>query len=66
MQSIQALGVPAAGFTADVQDYKTVANSVGESAARLGKLDIVVSGAAGNFIARQTSYLQMDSRWWWI
>ena len=46
---IKALGVGSAGIAADVRDFDAVADAIRTFAATLGKLDIVVSGAAGNF-----------------
>ncbi|GAB4141808.1 MAG: SDR family oxidoreductase [Sphingomonadales bacterium] len=42
----------AAGATADVRDYDAVEAAIGQAAERFGALDCVVSGAAGNFIAK--------------
>ena len=39
------------GFAADVRDYDAVADALGQTAESFGPLDIVVSGAAGNFLA---------------
>ena len=39
------------GFAADVRDYDGVNNAIGQTAELFGPLDIVVSGAAGLFIA---------------
>jgi NAD(P)-dependent dehydrogenase (short-subunit alcohol dehydrogenase family) len=39
------------GFAADVRDYDSVNNAIGQTAELFGPLDIVVSGAAGLFIA---------------
>lgn len=41
----------ALGFAADVRDFDAVAAVFGEVESRFGKIDIVVSGAAGNFHA---------------
>jgi NAD(P)-dependent dehydrogenase (short-subunit alcohol dehydrogenase family) len=50
-QTIVAEGHEAIGIAADVRDYAAVEASLRECAARFGKIDIVLSGAAGNFIA---------------
>jgi hypothetical protein len=44
-------GHPTAGFAADVRNYEAVESALRDTAAQLGKIDIVLSGAAGNFIA---------------
>jgi NAD(P)-dependent dehydrogenase (short-subunit alcohol dehydrogenase family) len=44
-------GVDAVGLAADVRDYERVSEVVSIAAERLGPIDIVVSGAAGNFVA---------------
>ena len=44
-------GHPAAGFAADVRHYEAVEAALRDAAAQLGKIDIVLSGAAGNFLA---------------
>jgi NAD(P)-dependent dehydrogenase (short-subunit alcohol dehydrogenase family) len=44
-------GHPAAGFAADVRNYEAVDAAFKSTADRLGKIDIVISGAAGNFLA---------------
>lgn len=41
----------ALGFAADVRDYPAVAAAFAETQARWGDLDVLVSGAAGNFLA---------------
>lgn len=51
MQALIQLGSDAAGFTADVRDADALAQGVAEIHQRFGTLDVVVSGAAGNFPA---------------
>lgn len=46
-----AIGSGAIGLTADVRDYAAIRALMEQVAARLGPMDIVVSGAAGNFLA---------------
>ena len=41
----------ALGMAADVRDYDAVAAALARAAERFGPLDVVVSGAAGNFLA---------------
>ena len=45
------IGHGAIGLTADVRDYGAIRAAMEEVRNRLGPLDIVVSGAAGNFLA---------------
>jgi NAD(P)-dependent dehydrogenase (short-subunit alcohol dehydrogenase family) len=44
-------GQAAFGFSGDVRDYEAVSAAFASTEAQLGKLDFVVSGAAGNFMA---------------
>lgn len=44
-------GGRAIGFAADVRDFDAVAAALADAATELGLLDVLVSGAAGNFIA---------------
>jgi NAD(P)-dependent dehydrogenase (short-subunit alcohol dehydrogenase family) len=44
-------GFEAIGMAADVRDYAAVEAAMKEAADKLGKFDIVLSGAAGNFVA---------------
>jgi len=44
-------GFEAVGMAADVRDYAAVEETMRQAQARLGKFDIVLSGAAGNFVA---------------
>ncbi|MBS0481389.1 MAG: SDR family oxidoreductase [Proteobacteria bacterium] len=45
------IGGDAIGLTADVRDYGAIRAAMEDVRGRLGPLDIVVSGAAGNFLA---------------
>lgn len=45
------IGDGALGLSADVRDYAAIRGALEHTVAELGKLDIVVSGAAGNFLA---------------
>jgi NAD(P)-dependent dehydrogenase (short-subunit alcohol dehydrogenase family) len=45
------IGRGAIGLTADVRDYAAIRAAMEQVVQELGKLDIVVSGAAGNFLA---------------
>jgi NAD(P)-dependent dehydrogenase (short-subunit alcohol dehydrogenase family) len=49
--ALQQLGAQAMGFVADVRDYDSVVAGFAEVAATLGAIDVLVSGAAGNFPA---------------
>ena len=44
-------GGEAAGFAADVRDYPAVERALAATHERFGDIDVVVSGAAGNFLA---------------
>ena len=48
---LRASGADAIGIAADVRDYDAVAAAFETSAARFGPIDVVISGAAGNFLA---------------
>lgn len=50
-KSITDEGHEALGLAADVRDYAAVEAALRETAERFGKIDIVLSGAAGNFVA---------------
>src|SRR4051812_31948288 len=47
---IRAAGGDALAFTADVRSFEDVERAVAATVGRYGKLDIVVNGAAGNFL----------------
>lgn len=49
---LSALGQGAAGKAADVRDAAAVEEAFADCAAQFGPIDVVVSGAAGNFAAR--------------
>lgn len=49
--AVATLGSTALGFAADVRDADAVAAAFAETAERFGPIDVVVSGAAGNFVA---------------
>ncbi|RME64161.1 MAG: SDR family NAD(P)-dependent oxidoreductase, partial [Alphaproteobacteria bacterium] len=49
--ALSAIG-PAAGAVADVRDYDAVEAAVSQAVEQFDALDIVVSGAAGNFLAK--------------
>ena len=49
--AVAEIGHGAIGFAADVRDYAAVETAIKGAATVLGPLDIVVSGAAGNFVA---------------
>lgn len=47
----RSIGPAALGLSADVRDYAAISGALERIAGELGKLDIVISGAAGNFLA---------------
>lgn len=49
--ALQGLGAEAMGFVADVRDFDAVVAGFAEVAAAFGAIDVLVSGAAGNFPA---------------
>ena len=49
---LRALGVRAMAHPADVRDPAAVSEAVAAAVAELGRIDILVNGAAGNFICR--------------
>ena len=49
-QFIEERGGECFAVTADVRDYAAVENAINETAKHYGKIDIVVNGAAGNFL----------------
>ena len=49
--SLEALGAQALGISADVRDPSAVEAALQQAHARFGDIDVLVSGAAGNFIA---------------
>ena len=53
VESLVALGGPdsAAGWTADVRNYEEVETALAAFNARFGPIDVLISGAAGNFRA---------------
>ncbi len=54
VEKLQAHDIKSLGFSADVRDYDAVENAFTETAKVFGKIDVLVSGAAGNFPARAT------------
>jgi NAD(P)-dependent dehydrogenase (short-subunit alcohol dehydrogenase family) len=52
---IRAIGPGALGLSADVREYEAVEKSIHETIGAFGGIDIVVSGAAGNFPAPAVS-----------
>lgn len=49
--AIQKLGAVAVGFAADVRNFDAVKAAFEKTEQEFGKIDIVISGAAGNFLA---------------
>jgi NAD(P)-dependent dehydrogenase (short-subunit alcohol dehydrogenase family) len=52
VERLSAYGVQAVGVSADVRDYDAVEKAFEEVHSQMGPLDVLVSGAAGNFPAR--------------
>lgn len=52
VKKLQSHGNKALGFSADVRDYDAVEDAIEKTAEAFGKIDVLVSGAAGNFPAR--------------
>lgn len=50
VERLQGIGPDAAGSVADVRESRTLAEAVAGFASRFGPIDVVVSGAAGNFL----------------
>lgn len=48
---LEALGALAMGFSADVREYEPLAATLAATAAKWGPIDVLVSGAAGNFLS---------------
>jgi len=55
VRSLQLLGADAMGFAADVRHYDSVADALATTAGKWGAIDVLVSGAAGNFLAPAAS-----------
>jgi len=53
--ALQALGAEAMGFTCDVRESEALAEGMNAVAAAWGQIDVLVSGAAGNFPALANS-----------
>jgi peroxisomal 2,4-dienoyl-CoA reductase len=49
-QEIEALGGECFAIAADVRDYEAVEKAIAATVEKFGKIDIVVNGAAGNFL----------------
>lgn len=49
---LEALGTQALGMAADVRQPEAVEQALREAQARFGAIDVLLSGAAGNFLAR--------------
>ena len=53
-EKLKSYGGQSMGIAADVRDYEAVENAFAETTKQFGKLDVLVSGAAGNFPALAT------------
>lgn len=49
-EQLTAAGFSAAGFSADVRNFEAVGEALAAAVARFGPIDVLVSGAAGNFL----------------
>lgn len=49
-QSIEAMGGECLTIAADVREYDAIEHAINETRNKFGKIDIVVNGAAGNFL----------------
>ena len=49
VEKLSTYGFKTMGFSADVRDYDAVENAMTETANTFGKIDVLISGAAGNF-----------------
>ena len=58
VESLSAWNHPACGMSADVRDYDAVAAALSEIHQQQGQIDVLISGAAGNFPA---SFLDLSS-----
>jgi NAD(P)-dependent dehydrogenase (short-subunit alcohol dehydrogenase family) len=58
-------GGDARGFVADVRDFESVAAAFAGVRAEWGTVDVLVSGAAGNFLAEVNSLSPNGLRLWW-
>ncbi|MDJ0949821.1 MAG: SDR family oxidoreductase [Alphaproteobacteria bacterium] len=53
-EELRGHGASVAGFAADVRDMDRVGQVLAEAVAKFGPIDVLVSGAAGNFVAPAT------------
>jgi NAD(P)-dependent dehydrogenase (short-subunit alcohol dehydrogenase family) len=51
VSGIRSAGGEAAGFAVDVRDYTALEQAVRQTSERFGEIDILLCGAAGNFVA---------------
>ena len=51
VEELQGLGAEAIGFAADVREYEAVERAMAATVGQLGEIDVLISGAAGNFLA---------------
>jgi peroxisomal 2,4-dienoyl-CoA reductase len=51
-KTVEDLGGECLAVAADVRDYAAVENAIAQTVAHYGKIDIVVNGAAGNFLCK--------------
>jgi len=51
LEQLRRHGGEAAGYAADVRDAGAIASALGQAHERFGLIDVLISGAAGNFVA---------------
>ena len=51
-QSIEAIGGECFAVVADVREFEAVENAIAKTVEHYGKIDIVINGAAGNFLCK--------------
>jgi len=54
VREVEAAGGPAGGHAADVRDYNATSEALKAAYERFGDIDVLISGAAGNFVAPAT------------
>ena len=60
-QTIEANGGECFAVVADVRDFEAVENAIAKTIEHYGKIDMVVNGAAGNFLCKAEDFRQTVS-----